>query len=129
MTAVVRAAGGLVVRKLGDALEVLLVHRPEYDDWTLPKGKVEPGESDEECALREVEEETGLRCSLGRELEPTSYTDAKGRPKTVRYWVMGVVAGTLSFDAEVDAARWVTPGEAKELLSYPRDAELIVELD
>jgi 8-oxo-dGTP diphosphatase len=104
---------------------MLLVHRPQYDDWTFPKGKVEPGESDEECAVREVEEETGLRCSPGRELEPTSYTDAKGRPKVVRYWVMEVVAGTLRFDFEIDAARWVTVDEAAELLTYPRDVDLL----
>ncbi len=87
---------------------MLLVHRPHYDDWTFPKGKVEPGETDEECALREVEEETGLRCSLGRELESTSYLDAKKRPKTVRYWLMEAVDGALHFDLEVDEARWLT---------------------
>jgi len=104
---------------------VLLVHRPLYDDWTFPKGKVEQGESDEECAVREVEEETGLVCSLGRELESTSYLDAKKRPKTVRYWVMEVVAGTLRFDFEVDAARWVTILDAEALLTYPRDVDLL----
>ncbi len=120
-----RAAGGIVVRAVGPDAEVLLVHRPQYDDWTFPKGKVEPGESDEECAVREVEEETGLRCSLARELEPTSYLDAKKRPKTVRYWAMEVVGGTLRFEFEVDAARWVTVSEAEELLTYPRDVDLL----
>ena len=85
---VIRAAGGVPVRQAGGDLEVLLVHRPRYDDWTFPKGKAEPGESDVECALREVEEETGLRCELGRELPSTSYVDGKGRPKRVRYWLM-----------------------------------------
>ena len=105
LSSVVRAAGGIVVReqRRTDA-RVLLVHRPAYDDWTFPKGKVEPGESDEECAVREVEEETGLRCSLGRELPSTEYTDGKGRPKTVRYWEMDVVGGELRFDHEVDRA-------------------------
>ncbi len=121
----IRAAGGIVVRGAGPSAEVLLVHRPQYDDWTFPKGKVEPGEGDKDCAVREVEEETGLRCSLGRELEPTSYLDAKKRPKTVRYWVMEVVNGTLRFDFEVDAARWVTVSEAAELLTYPRDVDLL----
>jgi len=123
-----RAAGGIVVRGSGSEAEVLLVHRPQYDDWTFPKGKVESGESDEECAVREVEEETGLHCALGRELEPTSYLDAKKRPKTVRYWVMEVVAGALRFDFEVDAARWVTVDEAAKLLTYPRDADLLLSV-
>src|SRR5215469_10943083 len=66
--------------------KVVLVHRPKYDDWSFPKGKCDEGESDEECALREVEEETGLRCELLDEIGKTSYIDSKGRPKTVRYW-------------------------------------------
>jgi len=123
---VVRAAGGIVVRDSGSQTEVLLVHRPQYDDWTFPKGKVESDESDEECAVREVEEETGLRCALARELEPTSYLDAKNRAKTVRYWVMEVVTGTLQFDFEIDAARWVTVDEAAKLLTYPRDVDLLL---
>jgi 8-oxo-dGTP diphosphatase len=120
--AVVRAAGGVVVREPG---EVLVVHRPAYDDWTLPKGKVEPGESDEACAVREVEEETGLRCALGRELESSEYEDAKGRPKRVRYWLMEVVGGELRFEWEVDDARWLPEAEALELLTYARDREIL----
>jgi 8-oxo-dGTP diphosphatase len=120
-----RAAGGLVVREAERGRQVLVVHRPQYDDWTFPKGKLEAGESDEECAVREVEEETGLRCSLGRELDPTSYTDGKGRPKLVRYWSMAVAAGSLRFDFEVDAAQWVTPAEARELLTYPHDVDVL----
>ena len=69
----IRAAGGVVVRHGDGESEVLLVHRPRYDDWTFPKGKAEPGESDEECALREVAEETRLDCKLVRELPSTSY--------------------------------------------------------
>ena len=117
----VRAAGGLVVR---DG-EVLIVHRPQYDDWTFPKGKAEPGETDEECAVREVEEETGLRCELGDELPSTSYTDTLGRAKRVRYWRMRVAAGELAFVHEIDAARWVTVAEAVELLTYERDVALL----
>lgn len=104
---------------------MLVVHRPRYDDWSFPKGKCEPGESDEECAVREVEEETGIVCSLGRELPSTSYTDALGRPKTVRYWAMEVVGGELRFDFEVDEARWLEPAAAARLLSYPRDVALL----
>ena len=72
---------------------MLLVHRPRYDDWTLPKGKNEPGERDEDAALREVEEETGFRCTLGDPAGETRYDDAKGRPKVVRYWVMEPTRG------------------------------------
>ena len=73
------AAGGLVVRDRGDGPELAVVHRPRYDDWSLPKGKLEPRGGWEQAALREVEEETGLRCELGRELEPARYRDRKGR--------------------------------------------------
>jgi len=125
LTPVVRAAGGVVVRGTGAATSVLLVHRPAYDDWTFPKGKVDPGESDEDCAVREVEEETGLHCVLVRELQSTSYDDARGRPKVVRYWVMEVTGGSLRFEHEVDEARWLTPDEAAELLSYERDIDVL----
>jgi 8-oxo-dGTP diphosphatase len=108
---------------------VLLVHRPAYDDWTFPKGKLDRGETDEECALREVEEETGLRCRLGRELGSTTYRDAKGRQKRVRYWLMEVEAGELGFDNETDAARWLTFDDAAGLLSYPRDIGLLEQAD
>ena len=92
---VIRAAGGVISRKNDqDETEVLLVHRPHREDWTFPKGKLEPGESAEDCALREVQEETGLRCRLGRELPKTSHVDHKGRLKVVRYWTMQRVSGT-----------------------------------
>jgi 8-oxo-dGTP diphosphatase len=118
----VRAGGGVVWRPsaTGEA-EVLLVHRPKYDDWSLPKGKCEPGESDEDCARREVEEETGLRCALGPELTSSAYIDRKGRPKEVRWWVMTVLDGTFLPNEEVDEHRWLTVDEARSLLSYERD--------
>ncbi len=118
---IVRAAGGLVVR---DG-EVLLVHRPRYDDWTFPKGKAEEGETDEDCALREVLEETGLRCRLGAEAGLTEYVDSKGRPKRVRWWLMEPVQGNFTPSDEVDEVQWVEPAAAAELLSYGRDLTLL----
>ncbi len=118
----VHAAGGVVWRSgFEGRVEVALVHRPKYADWSLPKGKLEEGESHEEAALREVEEETGLSCRLERELEPVSYVDPKGRPKTVRYWVMSVSGGDFVPNREVDELRWVSPSEAAELLTHARD--------
>jgi len=119
---VVRAAGGVVWR---DG-RVLLVHRPRYDDWTFPKGKADDGEPDESCALREVEEETGLVCELGPELPATEYVDARGRPKRVRWWRMRLV-GDHGFtpNDEIDELRWAAPSEAAALLSYRRDVDLL----
>jgi 8-oxo-dGTP diphosphatase len=120
----VRAAGGLVVR---DG-KVLLVHRPKYDDWSFPKGKCDDGESDESCALREVEEETGLRCELLEEIGETNYIDARGRPKTVRYWRMRPVDGEFAPHDEVDQLRWETPELAAGVLSWSRDLSLLERL-
>ena len=108
--------------------EVLLVHRPKYDDWSFPKGKCDEGESDEACALREVEEETGLRCELLDEIGQTRYIDGKGRPKTVRYWRMSLVDGEFEPHGEVDEIRWETPERAAEVLSWPRDLPLLERL-
>jgi 8-oxo-dGTP pyrophosphatase MutT (NUDIX family) len=121
----VRAAGGVVLRDGPDGPDVLLVHRPAYDDWSLPKGKAHRSESDEACALREVEEETGLRCSLDRELPSTRYRDGKGRPKVVRYWAMRPVAGEARAQAEVDDIRWLPLDEARERLTWPRDRDVL----
>ena len=113
----VEAAGGVVLR---DGL-VALVHRPRYDDWSLPKGKLDDGESFEDAALREVEEETGLRCALVRELPAIEY-EVRGRPKLVRYWAMEVVDETpFSPNEEVDEVRWLERDDAVALLSYDRD--------
>lgn len=123
----VRAAGGVVVRELEEgAVEVAVVHRPRYGDWSFPKGKLDPGETSEDAALREVREETGLTCRLGPELASARYADQKGRPKVVRYWLMHVVADP-GFEAndEVDRLRWLAVAEAAELLTYERDRELL----
>jgi 8-oxo-dGTP diphosphatase len=125
----VRAAGGLVVRDGARGREILIVHRPAYDDWSFPKGKLEPGEREEEAAVREVEEETGLRARLERELATTRYRDARGRAKTVRYWLMAPVGGQLAAANEIDKARFVPVAEAAELLTYERDRELLERLD
>jgi 8-oxo-dGTP diphosphatase len=126
VTARVEAAGGVV---LGPDGRVALVHRPRYDDWSLPKGKLDPGESFDEAAVREVEEETGLRARLVRELPSVEYHDNKGRPKRVRYWVMEVEEdpGFVAND-EVDELRWVEPEEALGLLTYSRDRSVVAAL-
>lgn len=122
----VRAAGGLVLRAgpTGET-EVLLVHRPKYDDWTIPKGKLDPGEDDLDAALREVEEETGLRCRAGRELPGVSYKDRNGRDKTVRYWEMTPAEGKFVANDEVDESRWLALEEASALLTYDRDRDVL----
>ncbi len=122
----VQAAGGVVSRPgAAGGPEVLLVHRPRYDDWTLPKGKLDPGETHEQAALREVEEETGLHCELGRELVSTSYHDRKGRPKTVRYWAMRPLGGSFHPHDEVDEVRWVSLPDAERLLTHGHDGEVL----
>ena len=123
---VVQAAGGVVWRR-GDngETEVLLVHRPKYDDWTLPKGKLDPGERHEDAAAREVEEETGVRAALGPELPSTSYTDRHGRPKLVRYWAMEAEGGEFRPNAEVDEVRWLPQEDAVHALSYDHDGAVV----
>lgn len=123
---VVRAAGGLVWRRGAGGPELVLVHRPAYDDWSFPKGKLHEGESEIEAALREVEEEIGVRCAVGRELGSISYVDGKGRPKTVRYWEMSLAEGdTLQPANEVDEARWTSVAMARQMLTYEHDRRLL----
>ena len=123
---VVRAGGGIVWRRgQGGEVEIVLVHRPAYDDWSFPKGKLNPDETEAQAARREVEEETGLVCRLGPEIGTTSYRDPKRRPKTVRYWEMIPTAGTLAAANEVDDARWVPLGKAPGLLTYEHDRRLL----
>jgi 8-oxo-dGTP diphosphatase len=121
----VRAAGGLVVRAADGGELVAIVHRPRYDDWSLPKGKLAEGEDWSAGALREVEEETGLRCELGPELAPSRYRDRKGRAKHVRWWLMRPLAGDFAPNDEVDELRWLEPDAAVELLDYEHDRHLV----
>jgi 8-oxo-dGTP diphosphatase len=120
----VLAAGGLLVRDDG---RVAVIHRPRYDDWSLPKGKLEPGESFEAGALREVWEETGVRARIRDELDPVEYVDRKGRDKLVRWYRMDVDGAPDEFvpNDEVDELRWLTPADALDLVSYAHDRELL----
>lgn len=136
-TVIVHAAGGVVTRTAPDGTtEVLIVHRPRYDDWSLPKGKAEPGERAEDTALREVEEETGYRCVLGTEIPTVHYEDRRGRHKEVRFWHMAVISDELpkpddkTFvpNEEVDELRWISPTAAATLLSYDADRNIVLGL-
>ena len=119
------AAGGLLRREAATGPQFCVVHRPRYQDWTIPKGKLEAGESHRHAAVREIEEETGLGCSVGPELPSTRYLDHEGRTKMVRYWLMtpttGDFEGNFEPNAEVDELRWLPPAEARELLTYEHD--------
>jgi len=128
----VRAAGGILVRPRRRfprrRVEVALVHRPRYDDWSFPKGKRDGEESDAETALREVEEETGLRCRLRRDLDEVRYRDARGREKVVHYWLMEPDDPNATPNVpnrEVDELRWYRVHDAARLLTYPHDRELL----
>ena len=124
----VRAAGCVVFRRgASGSIEYLLTHRPSYDDWSHPKGKRDPGETDEQTARREIEEETGYSGPLGAELSPSLYVDHKGRDKVVRYWLMEPDGGGFEPNDEVDEVRWLGLDEAIELVSYDRDRHLLVE--
>jgi 8-oxo-dGTP diphosphatase len=111
-----------------EGIELALVHRPDRHDWTLPKGKLEPGESFEQCALREVLEETGFRCRLGPFVGTTHYLDRRNRPKIVNYWFMEPVEGAFRPSDEVDELRWVPPEEALRMLTYACDRELLADI-
>jgi 8-oxo-dGTP pyrophosphatase MutT (NUDIX family) len=121
----IRAAGAVAWRPVGDGIEVLVVHRPRYDDWSLPKGKLEEGESWRDGARREVEEETGVTGTLGPHLATTTYTDRKGRAKEVRWFEMAAPRGEFTVNDEVDEVVWLTPDAARRKLTRADDVEVI----
>ncbi|MER6532422.1 NUDIX hydrolase [Streptomyces sp. 900105755] len=125
----VLAAGCVLWRRspVDGGLEVCLVHRPKYDDWSHPKGKLKRGEDAVAGALREVAEETGRTAVLGSELSTTHYY-ANGLPKEVRYWAAEAGEGHFTPNHEVDRVLWLRPAEARQRLTQPRDAELVDEL-
>jgi 8-oxo-dGTP pyrophosphatase MutT (NUDIX family) len=126
----IRAAGGVVVRAGADGPEVLVVHRPRYDDWSLPKGKAEPDETDEAAALREVAEETGVVAALGPEIATVRYVDGRGRAKRVRYWYMTPEAEhPITPNDEVDSVRWIPLHAVGRLLTYRHDRTLLAALE
>ena len=121
----VRAAGGIVLRGGGPDRSVALVHRPRYDDWSFPKGRLDADEDEATAALREVEEETGLRCRLGPSVGAVTYRDRRGRAKVVRYFRMDADGGRFTPNREVDELRWVPIEDAAGLLSYAHDRSLL----
>ncbi|MGD9792006.1 MAG: NUDIX hydrolase [Acidimicrobiia bacterium] len=129
MAEVVRAAGA-VVHRVGDTgVEVALVHRPRYDDWSIPKGKQESGETDEMTAVREVWEETGLRGPLGLELPSTSYVDQRGRAKTVRFWLMAhdaLASDPFAPNEEVDELRWCDHHAAVAIVTQEGERQVLL---
>ncbi|MBL8925479.1 MAG: NUDIX hydrolase [Pseudonocardia sp.] len=119
------AAGGVLFRSLEHGVEVATVHRPRYDDWSLPKGKLEPGESLAAAAVRELQEETGVRARLGPWLRDVSYAVANGR-KFVRFWsAEALTSADFTPNHEVDELRWVSPATAADLLSHDHDRDVL----
>lgn len=122
----IEAAGGVIVRRKKGRREVLVVHRPTHRDWSLPKGKLDAGETAKRAALREVAEETGLDCVLQAKLTPITYS-VGSRSKRVRYWLMEPKGGKFRPNREVDRVEWLRPGKARKKLTYAHDVDVMTE--
>ena len=121
----IRAAGGIVIRPVANGrLEVACIFREARGDWTFPKGKLDPGETFEQAALREVWEETGMTCEVIRFAGTTNYTHRKGKPKIVAYYLMSVGTGEFAPNDEVDELVWLALEQVREHLTWDRDQEL-----
>jgi 8-oxo-dGTP diphosphatase len=123
---VVLAAGCVLWRRSssGDGIDLALVHRPKWGDWSHPKGKLKPGEDARQGAVREVLEETGMTCALGAEL-PTVRYRVEGHPKEVRYWAAEATGGRFEPNSEVDRVLWLPHAAARSHLTRDRERELI----
>ncbi len=125
----VKAAGGIVVRSAKKGPKVLLVHRPNYNDWSFPKGKLDPGEKFKQAAHREVLEETGYDCKLHKPSLPSMfYPDQKGRSKEVRYWLMTAMSGEFAPNGEVDLIAWVRWDKVVDRLTYAKDRQFFLDV-
>lgn len=126
---VVPAAGAVLYRMDGDSPLCAVVHRPRYDDWSLPKGKVDAGEALPVTAVREIEEETGFAAELRSRIGTTAYPLKENTRKEVTYWSALATGGDFHPNSEVDEIRWVPVDEAKRLVSYPLDRKILTRFD
>lgn len=126
-TLLVRAAGCVLWRHSVDSpnIEIALIYRPQWEDWSHPKGKLHHGETHRSAAVREVREETGMGCLLGVPLPTARYCDAQGRPKEVRYWAAEATDGDFMPNREVSRLVWLPPVDARQQITHDRDQELI----
>ena len=123
----IEAGGGVIVDLSKSKPRYLLIHRPRYDDWSLPKGKLSKNEKHRDAALREVKEETGLVCEVLAKLSPVNYLTPNGNKKRVKYWLMAPLSGKFVRNDEVDAVTWVKRSQAMSLLTHVHDQAVLVE--
>jgi len=123
----IEAAGGVVVDLSKNKPRYLLIHRPRYNDWSLPKGKLNDGETHHDAALREVKEETGLVCDVMAKLSPVNYKTPNGKAKQVKYWLMQTRSGVFVKNDEVDDVSWVKRSKAISMLTHVHDQAVLIE--